>query len=199
LKGNTKKLAVFVIIAAIAMLIVVAMASAGDHKWKAFHGEYAATSVGTCLWTWTGWKPNLTPVDVSTGYTSSTTQQTIWTFYPDGTGTGQGRNVGLTYVFPSYAAAGLSEMSWQFTYNITHDGTITTDLIPGTFVGTFLQGPNKGLTWTWDKLSDSGMVSQDHKTITLSSVAPDVVKLTFGSIVNYGICSYGRVLTRVDE
>ena len=39
MKGNTKKLAVFVIIAAIAMFIAAAMASADDQNGKAFQGS----------------------------------------------------------------------------------------------------------------------------------------------------------------
>jgi hypothetical protein len=200
LKGNTKKLAVFVVIAAMAMFIAATMASADDNKWKAFHGKYAATSMGSCLWTPKGFYPNLIAVDPTTGSSNSHTSQTIWTFYPDGTGTVQGRQVGLTDVLIYYASGSSSEISWQFTYNITHDGTITTDLIPGTYEGTHLQGPSKDLTFTMDKMSDSGMVSQDHKTITLGSVTADVVKLTYSSgTVYYGICFFGRVLSRVDE
>jgi len=200
MKGNTKKLAVFAVIVAVAMFIAAAMASADDNKWNAFHGKYAATSMGSCLMTPKGFNPNLTLVDPTTGYMNSNTAQTIWTFYPDGTGTAQGRGVGLNDILPYYAAGSSNEISWQFTYNITHGGTITTDLIPGTYEGTFLQGPNKGFTFTFDKLSDSGMVSQDHKTITLGSITEDVVKLTTSNgIVHYGICFYGRVLTRLDE
>lgn len=200
MKGNTKKLAVFVVIAAMAMFIAATMASADDNKWKAFHGKYAATSLGSCFLTGTGFYPDLTAIDPTYVSPNSNTSLTIWTFHPDGTGTAQGRGVGLNAWYPYIAAGSANEISWQFTYNITHDGTITTDLIPETYEGTFLQGPSKGLTFTFDKISDSGMVSQDHKTITLGTVTEDVVKFTRSNgTVLYGICFYGRVLTRVDE
>ena len=41
MKGNIKKLALFVMIAAITMFTAVPMASAFDHGWGGIQGEYA--------------------------------------------------------------------------------------------------------------------------------------------------------------
>ncbi len=201
MKGNSKKLTVFVMIAAMAMFMTVATASADDNKWKAFHGEYAGSNVVNCLFTPFGFDPDkLTPNGPSNYiYNNAITAQNIWTFNADGTGTAQGRQVGIVFA-PNSPAAGWTEFSWQFTYDITHDGTITTALIPGTYEGRHLTGPSKGLTFTLDKVSDSGMVSEDHKTITLGAAMAEVMTVTYsnGSVL-YGICGLTRVLTRVGE
>jgi hypothetical protein len=199
MKGNTKKLVVFVIVAAIAMLIATAMASADDHKWKNFHGKYAATTVGSCILVWGGgFNPDLTP-STNYIYKNTFTQQAVWTFYPDGTGTMQGTHVAVMFL-PTTSGASSADISWQFTYDISHDGRITSHLIPGTYKGENTAGPNKGGWYTQDPFSESGMVSEDHKTITLGSVTADVVTLTMSSGTSLEmICNWGRVLTRVDE
>ncbi len=64
MKGNIKKLAVLVIIVAIAMFFVWAMASADDHKGKkSIRGVYAGTGGGTCIIAPGGFNPtNLIPI-----------------------------------------------------------------------------------------------------------------------------------------
>ncbi len=201
MKGNSKKLTVFMMIAAMAMFMAVATASADDNKWKAFHGEYAGSNVGNCLFTPFGFDPDkLTPNGPSNYiFNNVITAQNIWTFNADGTGMVQGRQVGMLFA-PNSPNAGLSEFSWQFTYNITDDGTITADSIPGTYEGKQLTGGSKGITYTLDKVSDSGMVSQDHKTITLGTPTTEVMTYTDSTgLVLYGICGLTRVLTRVGE
>ncbi len=201
MKGNIEKLAVIVMIAAMAMFTVVTMASADDNKWKAFHGEYAASNVGNCLLTPFGFDPDkLTPNGPSNYiFSHGATAQAIWIFNADGTGMAQGRQVGMLFA-PNFPGGGLSEFSWQFTYDITDDGTITADLIPGTYEGKQLTGGSKGSTYTIDKVSDSGMISEDHKTITLGTPTAEVMTFTYsnGSVL-YGICGFTRVLTRVGE
>ena len=49
MKGNMKKLVLFVVIATIAIFTVVAMATAGDNHQNAIRGQYAATGGGTCF------------------------------------------------------------------------------------------------------------------------------------------------------
>ncbi len=201
MKGNIEKLAVIVMIAAMAMFMTVATASADDNKWKAFHGEYAASNVGNCLLTPFGFDPDkLTPNGPSSYiYNNAVTAQNIWTFNADGTGMVQGRQVGMLFA-PNSPFAGSTEFSWQFSYDITDDGTITTALIPGTYEAKHLTGASKGLTYTIDKFSDSGMVSEDHKTITLGTPTTEVMTYTDSTgLVLYGICGFTRVLTRVGE
>ena len=66
MKGNIKKLAVFLIIAAVAMSMPVAMASADDHHYhhcqNAIWGKYASESAASCLLAPFGFnKPDGTP------------------------------------------------------------------------------------------------------------------------------------------
>jgi hypothetical protein len=56
-------------------------------------------------------------------FTNSLTQQSIYTFNSDGTGTVQGTHFGIT--FPPNQSTALRDMSWEFTYEVTQDGTIT--------------------------------------------------------------------------
>ncbi len=197
MKGNIKKLTVFGMIAVIAMFIMAATALADD---KAIHGEYAATTSGSCVTTPFGFTNNLTPngppADV---FSNSFTSQTIWTFKPDGTVTVQGAQTNLSLP-PNLPSASLVDVSYQLTYHVTDDSTITTDLVPGTLLSKYVTGPLTGLTLTFDKESETGKVSENHKTITLGSVTTDVAKLTFSNgLVLYGICNFSRVLIRLGE
>lgn len=201
MKGNIKKLAVFVSIAWIFTLVTIASAHEPKGK-KGLEGEYAATSV--CYSLSSSSQDFLTTLVVSPGtaFNSFATSQTIWTFKSDGTGTVQGTQAGIN---PSVSAS-IAELSWQITYEITDDGTITTNFPPGTpGVATYTAGPLAGFKVKVDTLPQSGMVSQDHKTITLGTVTPVASTIkTYtptGVLVStiYGISSCGRVLTRLGE
>jgi len=185
MKGNIKKLAVFVVIATITTFISATMASAADHKKKAFHGEYAATSVGMCLGT--------SPMIPDVVFTNSLTQQSIYTFNSDGTGTVEGTHFGIT--FPPNQSTALRDMSWEFTYEVTQDGTIT-------FVGEGIwKFPGTDdIAYTSSAFSESGKLSGDRKTITLGPVTPEATVLTFPSGFVFEVtCNISRVLIRVGE
>jgi hypothetical protein len=187
MKGNMKKLVVFVVIATIATFISAAMASAFDHGWKRFHGEYAATSVGSCLCT----IPN---APAAPFFTNSLTQQSIYTFNRDGTGTVQGTHFNIS--FSPNQTASVLDLSWQFTYEVTHDGTIT---MVG--AGEWKVPVTGVIVYTSGEFSESGKLSEDHKTIILGS-GPDPTVLTFlvpPPPVLHAICNISRVLIRVGE
>lgn len=128
MKGNMKKLAVFVVIATIAMFISAAIASGND--WKAIHGVYAATSVVDC---------NTDRPAVNIFESGTSTQFTTYTFNGDGTGTVQGRQVGITFL-PT-RSEGFFDMSWNFTYEVADDGTISMDAVIGE---AFIKDPSTG-------------------------------------------------------
>jgi hypothetical protein len=206
MKGNSKKLTVFVIIAAITMFSAAAIAGDVHQKWnKGIEGVYAATSVCTSIST--NCSDLLTTLTVpTTGCSLSNsfaTSQSIWTFKRDGTGTMHGTQASINPL----GTANIAEISWDFTYQITDDGTITTDFPPGTpAVAKYTAGPLalQGIWYTVDTLPQSGKVSEDHKTITLGTVTPvaSTTKVYISNVlVNtlYGFSSCGRVLTRVDE
>ncbi len=178
-------------------------ASTNDKDWKAIHGEYAFTGQSSCLVGSNGINPILTPVDNKVYHTSESTQG-VRTFKNNGTGTVQGTSVFIIPPptvgppGPSVPSAGSYEFSFQFTYNVKHDGTITTELVPETFLGTYLTGPLHGVTFTIDQLSLSGMVSSDHKTLTLSSEGTAVEQSTNSSgSVSAQICHRSSVLIRL--
>jgi hypothetical protein len=193
MKGNIKKLAVFVIIAVIAPFIMVAMASAHDDDWKAIHGEYAMTGGGNCIFS--------TPIGSS--WHGSSLATGIWTFKRNGKGTlQQGTQFALTLP-PSPIPTGPSsaEFSFDFTYKVTDDGTITVDVVPGTFKGEYVTGPLAGVTFTYvtPTFSMVGMVSADYKTITLAS-GNDVQQINLSNNTTvFAICNLGRVLIRLGE
>ena len=62
MKDNIKKLAVFVMIIALAIFMAVATASADRQKYrKTLHGEYAFTGSGACTLAPTGFNAILSP------------------------------------------------------------------------------------------------------------------------------------------
>ncbi len=208
MKGNSAKLGVFVIIAATAIFAVVATALADGNERKPFHGQYAGNTVGTCIATAeNGFNPDFTVKDMTQTRFNSYSEQTIWTFNADGTGTVEGTRVLLNFgpspYSPLSADASTAKFSYDIKYDLKHDGTINTELIPGTFEGKITQGgpPIPNITFTYEPISDSGMVSQDYKTITLGMVKAEVVTANVlnGSIVINNVCTGGRVLIRGGE
>jgi hypothetical protein len=197
MKSSMKKLAVFVIIAAIAMFIAVAMVSAGD-KLGEVYGEYAFTGAGGCLISLTGFNPNLSPLEPF--WTNSFNLSGIWIFNRDGTGNGQATQVGITATAPSPGVS-LMEYTFPFTYSIADDGTIT---VVGEVIGNILAGSSVIGTFTVDKWSVSGMASPDHKTMTLATVAPEIetVNLLYFpsfALTVYEICHRSDTLIRIHK
>ena len=83
MKANIKKLAVFVIVTAIAMFVAVGTASAVFHH--SIQGEYAATTECTCLLAPLGFNSDLTPIN-NAAIISIGNRKAIFTFEKDGTG-----------------------------------------------------------------------------------------------------------------
>ena len=208
-----RKLAVLMMMPAL-VFMVVAMASAEDNHPGGIHGDYAMSAVGSCLHSYKGFTgaiPGFTgiPDDVWGG---SNMAQAIWTFERNGTGKVEGTNYPT---FPPPApinplpptqgvGVGKGTFSFDFTYHVTHDGAITVWVGP-------LKGTNlvNGVTFETDCVDAPcllhGMVSSDHKTMTLASeneyrtytlFRPDGSQLPF---TLYAICNYGRVLIRVSD
>ncbi len=204
MKGSMKKLVVFGVIAIIATFISAAMAKDGKGKHgeendcKAIHGEYAATAVSSCIGSfYYPFDGNLKPTGpANTVFNNTATSKAIWTFNRDGTGAVQTRSVGINLSMNANSA----DLSMEFTYEVTHDGMIK--IFPGLAEGTYLTGPSPGATYTVSGMvPEEGYVSVDHKTITLGSVTPGVVTLTFSNLPFpiYAICNYSRVLILVGE
>jgi hypothetical protein len=201
MKGNIKKLAIIVIITVMAPFVMAAVASADGHDWKAIHGEYAMTGGGNCIFSLSGFNPNFTPT--GSYWHGSSLATGIWTFKRNGKGTvQQGTQLALTLPpSPIPTSASSAEFSFDFTYKVTDDGTITVDVVPGTFTGEYVTGPLAGVTFTYvtPTFSMLGMVSADHKTITLAS-GNDVQQINLSNGMSvYSICNLARVLIRLGE
>jgi len=181
MKGNMKKLAVFVVITTIAIFTVVAMASAGDNRKKAIQGQYAATGGGTWFLAHCGFDnlvPNNGIFDLMTF-----SIEAVFTFTRDGkvhvertaptvTHTG---NPGTNFLPYAWTA----KDSWDFTYAIEPDGSITLTQVPGSHSGIGISGPMKDVVFINEGRNRRGAVSPDGKTIILNGGEPDFV--TFAS------------------
>ncbi|MFI5340490.1 MAG: hypothetical protein ACHQ7N_11710 [Candidatus Methylomirabilales bacterium] len=202
-----KKLAAVVMMITMATFMVAAMASADDDHGRGFHGQYAMTGPGACLYSLSPFSSILT-LPGGNDWIASKLAVGTWTFERKGTGKAEITVYGIAApqaAFPT-GTGDSSALSWEFTYTVAADGTITGELMPGTFLGTYVTGPNAGygLSYTVDTLSFFGTVSPDHKTLTLNSaneVQTFVVYNSSGAPVKtlYAICNYGRVLVRTGE
>jgi hypothetical protein len=176
-------------------LLWVGIAAASPPQLK---GKYAFTGEGSCLSSKEGFNPNLTAIG---GFSShSFSVQGVRTFKGDGTGTVAGTAVEITPPpFPNPEASS-ETFFFKFTYTVAKDGTITTDLVPGSYLGTFLTGPRTGQTYQIDKFSLSGMASNDNKVLTLATGTTEVETHTFSNgDVRPEICHRSRVLIWLGE
>ncbi len=210
-----KKLASVVMMMAIATLMA-AMASADGHHWRDNHhsrriqGVYALSATGTCLNSWLApIVDGSMPEDV---WGASNMVQGFFTFERDGTGNATGNNYPMIpppaprdndspFVFPRVGVF-RGAFSFDFTYQVTHDGAITVWVTPGTFKGRnpvtgaiIFTGDNCGA----DKCAFFGMVSSDDKTLTLASWNPQAYTYLPSGPTQYTICHMARILIRVSD
>jgi hypothetical protein len=174
-----KKLAVMVLLPAVVIFVAVAMASADKDGWGAIHGTYSMTASGGCLHSSLGFNANLTPITGSVVWGAIAMPQGIWTFDSHGTGTVSGTNYILDFPPGSPVFGGpiarQSPISFNFHYEVTDDGAITVfPPLPPNLVG---------------------MISKDHKTLTLSNAN----QVQAVGVLGYAICNFTRNLIRVEE
>jgi len=203
-----KKLALLLLIPALAMFIVPSLASANWYYWWGIQGTWEMSASGSCLHSslpyqqisgkWTAPPSSQVYAGVtvangtwtleSTGWLTGTGTyaQTIYaTILPGGAATMPGKDkdgVDITLLVPLEVRVISSQTPVVFTYEITQSGDITvTETVP---VGV-------------DKvtITHRGSISADRKTITL---------LTANQPVNYGtnlfantICNFSRTLIKV--
>jgi hypothetical protein len=88
----------------------------------------------------------------------------------------------------------------DFTYTVAKDGTITTQMVPGSYIGTFLTGPRTGQTYEIDQFTLSGMASNEKKVLTLATQTTEVETHTYSDDdVWYAICHRSRFLIWLGE
>lgn len=196
-----KKVAAFLLMPAL-MLLAVSMASAYDFHPGGIHGVYAMSAVGNCLHWWSN--------APTTTWGASNMVQGFFQFERDGTGTAWGNNYPITPPQASVTpVCGNGEFSFEFTYKVARDGTITVWMKPGSFKGKNLvngvefTSDNCG-TGEGDRCTLFGMVSSDYKTMSLATgVSPDGSHAQGYKFPNgntfYANCSIARILFRVDD
>ena len=167
------------------------------------HGDYVFTGEATCIVALPpGFNPNLTPRDGR--YTLSFSVQGVRTFNGDGTGALTGRSVSVTHADTPVTLGGASSSDFQasFTYNVAPDRTFTT-VLSGPLTGTILTGTRAGQTFTITNFPLlTGLISQDHKSLTLASEEPIVEVITYSGGPNpteYRICHRSRALFRLKQ
>ncbi len=162
MKGNIKKFAIFVTIAAIAMFSTAAMAWDNHNWYTPIYGKYAVTGSGNCV--------------PSSGGVNFFTLIQIWegeyTFDGNGSGSFKGSFRAVNLSDNSLSKA---DVSWEFNYEMTGHNRFETYLKPGTY----------------DKVSDpagiqpdnyfdivgrfSGAVEQNGASIVITSGPPEVI------------------------
>ena len=221
MRGNTKKLAVLVIITAMMPFIMADVASAEDHGRRAIRGQYAFTGETGCLFSPYGFNSSL-QATAGWGIIQGYSREGKYTFEHNGTGTAEvfSRGIGHPYTIPSPPApaptpvppvAVTQRLTWDFTYTLDKDGTITITVVPGTFISTQLEGPDKGRIFRLEGVLTAngditpivldGAITPDGKIITVNAGAPDVYVITRIDIPNpppphpnYSICRNSGVL-----
>lgn len=193
-----KKLAAFLTIPALVLLVASTASAFRFHHWGGIHGTYAMIATGSCLHSTGGFDnqnqnvpdapPAWTPQSNSVVWGATTMAQATWTFKSDGTGAVLGTNYVIDFPpdgspsppFSGAPVARQNPIAFSFGYVLTPDGEVEVKL-PNGFVLAV------------------GRISIDHKTMTLWSA--NVVQPWKINNVQYGdvICNTGRLLIRVKE
>ncbi len=184
-----KRLAVSMMVPALAIFMVVVMASAQDTGWGAIHGTYELIATGNCMHSTTdfgfsGAGTAGSPYTANPGpthYISTYFGEGTWVFQSDGSGT---MEVTQSCILPDQAqqklipSAPLTMETIPFTYQFLDDKRIKVTIGFPVYLELF------------------GRVSRDHKTMTLNST---MQKQVVAGAYPYQVCNIGRVLIRVEE
>jgi hypothetical protein len=198
MKGNMKKLVVFVVIATIATFILAATVPAA----RSMQGVYAATGSGTCYVAPFGLDDHLVPINGA--YMVMTfTMEGVFTFHPGRTGHIE-RHTPTVILTPTpfnpascplCSLAGDSKDSSDFTYEVERDGSITLTQVSGSHSGEFTSGPLVAIgTYRNDGRNWQGTVSPDGKTIILNGGLPDIITSPVTNPQERIICNTSAVL-----
>ncbi len=195
MKKNTVKLMVITIITLISIFIMSAIVMAYPGGIRSIRGTYADTGSGTCFIAVNGFQ-NLVPNDGIYELITYTIEA-VFTFKNDGTGhvirtTGSIFLAGNEFPFPQPSATNAND-SWDFTYEVKADGSITLTQVPGTYTGEFISGPPAGFKYQQDGRNLRGKISPDGKTIALNGGSPGFIT-TPGDEKWQGICNESNVL-----
>ena len=174
MKDNIKKLAVFVMIIALAIFMAVATASADGQKWKhGIEGDYAVTGTNSCVIATNGFI-HIDPINDTLLIPNGDWQTVqgyilgIFTFHHDGSGQFRSRmmvSLQFTPTAPSPPLLIESHFDYNFTYKVTGDGVISFHVLP------CAGGPG---SWSNDGPHD-GVISPDGQSLIVYCGSPPVL------------------------
>ena len=145
------------------------------------------------------------PIDTQDGtvFGVSASVEGIRTFNGDGTGTVNCTAVTTTGetepLFPPDASS--HNFTFNFTYVVNGDGSWTSDMVPNSYLGTFVTGPRTGQTYTIDKLPTlSGLMAVNGMTLTAAHLTPTVETHTYSNGEVWPmICHRSRVFIKLSN
>lgn len=178
-------------------------------------GDYAFTGAAHCINSTTGFTANFQALCADTHqpignqpnpanprsscpgvFAHTFSVEGVRTFNGDGTGTLTGRSLAID-VPPNTGSLGASSQSFtsSFSYTVLNDGTVETQLVPGSFQGTILTGPRAGQTFTIDQFELDGLVSNNRQAVTIATLDPQVETEHFSNgDTRFRICHRSRSL-----
>jgi hypothetical protein len=177
MKGNIKKLAVFVMIAATVMFTVVAMASAGPTIHLPIQGQYVYTGTGNCLISPTGFT-DYVPKDPAQAFLSTLVLNGVYTFQKKGTGSFK---QDARFVDTPPGVINIAEETWpSFNYTATDRDQFTISWDQGSYMEIdWIAGPNTKtqppkIYFEVDG-NCTGTVSQSKDTVTITCGDPILI------------------------
>jgi hypothetical protein len=183
------------VVAAFASVATLPLAGQGDRD--QLKGAYFITGDTACLVSQNGFN-GVTP-KAGAVYSQSGSAQGIFKLEAGGTGTGQVREVYLTFG-GSFPGASSDDASFQFNYTVGDEGmlTFTFGLVSGTFSQAPWPFPDVTVSLTPPQLS--GRIARNGTAITLTSTdaTPETLTVTFpapiGTVFIHRICYRTRIL-----
>jgi hypothetical protein len=191
------------------MMAWAVFAGTNEAAAQVLKGAYGFTGTANCLVGLYGFNDKQQPNADPTGqgrpaaFGFSFSVEGIRTFNGDGTGTVNGTTVTTTgETEPLFRPDASSEnFTFNFTYVVNADGSWTSDMVAGSYLGTFLTGPrsNPQQTVTIDQLPRiSGLMAVNGMTLTAAHLTPTVETHTYSNKDIWPmICHRSRVFIRL--
>jgi hypothetical protein len=182
------------------LILVVACTTASaaafaDEHATHLRGTYALTTTSYCIQNSAsiGFTPNFLPKGPV--FPFSITTEGVMVFHADGTGTVNQRSFVV-----DVGEGQTSESSYQFTYTIDPDRTLSVKAVPGTQSSTVLTGPLAGLTQVAGVPDTSGSIGEGARAITLAQPTPSVQIVTRSTGAQFArICNGSTIAFRTSD
>jgi hypothetical protein len=182
MNGNAKKLAVLVMIVALAIVLPVAMVSADDHAGKKFlQGTYAVTGMNGVLLAPFGFDPQtFEPINGVAFPVGPQSWKGTYTFHKDGTVDMDVIQAGVDPAIPSVPLTASSlHGTAELYYTLADRGKITFTVVHGTAKNTPLTGPPSNSVIYYDTNGSwDGVISPDGNSMQVTWGAPLILFMT---------------------